>query len=53
MKQTFYLSKKQPSKKAWMVNISGMNHFIPRSFPHEIIDNYKITIELPEWFEIK
>lgn len=53
MKQTFFLSKRQPSKKAWMVNVDGFVRFIPKSFPHEIINNVKLIVELPEWFELK
>lgn len=53
MKQTFFLSKRQPSKKAWMVNVDGFVRFIPKSFPHEVINNVKLIVELPEWFELK
>lgn len=53
MKQTFFLSKRQPSKKAWMVNVDGFVRFIPKSFPHEVINNVKLIVELPDWFELK
>lgn len=53
MKTEFLLSKKQPSKKAWMVNVKGMHYFIPKSFPHEVVENYKLIVQLPDWFELK
>lgn len=53
VKSEFLLAKRQPSKKAWMVNVDGFVRFIPKSFPHEVIENYKLIVELPEWFELK
>jgi CubicO group peptidase (beta-lactamase class C family) len=51
---TFTLAKVQPSKKAWMVRVDGFAHFVPRSFPYVVdYERAVITIELPEWFELK
>lgn len=51
---TFQLCKRQPSKKAWMVRVDGFAHFVPKSFPYVVdYERAVITIELPEWFELK
>lgn len=48
----FLLCKRQPSKKAWMVDVNGFVRFIPRSFKHYVEHNTHLFVELPKDFEI-
>lgn len=48
----FTLTKRQPSKKAWMVEVNGRIGFIPRSFPHTVEDNTFLNVKLPKDFKL-
>ena len=47
----FLLCKRQPSKKAWMVEVDGFVRFIPRSFACSVDDIY-LDVEIPTWFKL-
>ena len=48
----FTLTKRQPSKKAWMVEVDGFVRFIPRSFPHTIEKEIYLNVQLPKDFKL-
>ncbi len=51
MMTRFILCKRQPSKKAWMVEVNGFVKFIPRSFNH-VVDDIYLSVELPNWYKM-